>query len=464
MDVHAWFNVFKVRNSTSAEVSTPLHVTRAHPSWTAAADGEIWLDPGIPEARRYLLAVAFDLIEHYDLDGINFDFMRYPGRSFPDDDSYRRHGNGMSRDDWRRANVNAFVADFYAGAIPRNPKLRVGSSPLGVYDADPVAGTSGSPHSVYQDSELWLRRGIQDYLSPQIYWDIGVSRADPDFAALAARWQTGSSGRHIYAGIGAYKPEVLRQLARQIDVSRQAGNQGQVFFRYENVQSFTSIDDRYRYPALLPPMPWKDSIPPLPPTHLAVSEVVTNVFQVEWSPSPQARDGERAARYAIYRGSPSAPNTNDPRNLVAVLPASATSYLDTVRVPTGLTYYYAVTALDRSANESAPSTVETGVVRELLALKGKLSNFTTLATAFRPGTLQPTLLGFRLARSGAVTLEVARVMAGGRDSVMAVLVQGKQDEGSHVVGLKSLRLPPGLYTVRLRAGNTTLEQPLAIRP
>jgi hypothetical protein len=464
MDVHAWFNVFKVRNSSPAESSTPLHVTRAHPGWTVAADGEVWLDPGIPEARRYLLAVAFDLIEHYDLDGINFDFIRYPGRSFPDDDSYRRHGNGVSRDDWRRGNITAFVAEFSAGAVARRPKLKIGSSPLGVYDPDPVAGTSGSPHSVYQDSESWLRRGIQDYLSPQIYWDIGASRADPDFAALAARWQAGSSRRHIYAGIAAYKPEVLRQLARQIDVSRSAGNQGQAFFRYENILPFTPLEDRYRYPALLPPMPWKDSLPPLPPAHLAVSEVVTNVFQVEWSPSTQARDGELPARYAVYRGSHSAPNTDDPRNLVAVLPATATSYLDTVRVPTGLTYYYAVTALDRSANESVPSTVGTGIVRELLALKGKLSNFTTLATAFHPGTLQPTLLGFRLARSGEVTLEVARVVAGREDSVMAVLVRGRREEGSHVVGLNSLHLPPGLYTVRLRAENATLEQPMAIRP
>jgi uncharacterized lipoprotein YddW (UPF0748 family) len=464
LEVHAWFNVYKIRGPNAVPLTTPLHVSRLHPSWTVPAEGELWLDPGIPEVRRYVLTVALDLVERYDLDGINFDFLRYPGRAFPDDETYRRFGNGAGRDEWRRGNLTAFLAEFHASALSRHPRLKVGSSPFGVYEADPVSGTSGSPVSVYQDSEEWLRRGIQDYLSPQMYWDIGASRGDPDFAGLAERWQRGSFGRHIYAGIAAYKTEVASQIPRQIDVARGAGNQGQVYFRYGNLQPMTILGNRYGAPALPPTMPWKDSIPPEPPARLAVAEVVTNVFQLEWTAPPMARDNEAASRYVIYRSSPAEPRTDHPANIVAVIPANRTYHLDTVRVPTGLTYQYAVTALDRLSNESPPSSTGTAVVRELIALKGRLSDFTSLSASLDGRSGQPLLLGYRLAYRTTVSLEILRVDTSGTEYAMARPVDGIRDQGTYILGLRSLQLRPGNYSVRLRAGATHLEQPLRIHP
>ena len=184
MEVHAWFNVFKVRGPNPMPASTPPHLTRAHPQWVILDEGgEAWVDPGNPAARRYTLDVAFDLIQNYDLDGISFDFLRYPGRVFPDAESYRRWGNGTDRDSWRRGNINQFVKEFAETARRTRPMLKIGSAPIGVYETDPVSGTQGSPQAVYQDSESWLRSGDQDYQSPQIYWNFGASRGDPDCGA-----------------------------------------------------------------------------------------------------------------------------------------------------------------------------------------------------------------------------------------------------------------------------------------
>jgi len=464
MEVHAWFNVYKVRNAGSPQTSTPLHVSRANPQWTVESGGEIWLDPGIPDVRKYLVNVALELVRTYDIDGINFDFMRYPGRDFADAETYRRYGNGTERDEWRRGNINGFVSEFYRKATALKPMLKVGSSPLGVYDYDNGAGTRGSYSATFQDSQGWLRRGDHDYLSPQIYWDIGTSRGDPDFALLVRRWQEQAAGRQIYAGIAAYKPEVLRQISLQIDLSRAAGNAGQVFFRFENIRTLDIFGDRYRTPALIPPMAWKDSIPPLPPDNLAVSEIVTNVFNLEWTPSPVARDGDKARSYAIYRATRTAPQIDDARNLVAVVPNQSTQYVDTLKVPSGLTYYYAVTAIDKGNNESAPSTVGTGTFRELLALKGKLSNITMLSTSFGQGGNSPNLVAYRLARRTLVFVEVSKDVADARaDSLTTTLVSAVQDEGTYIVGLNALQFTPGRYVVRLRTGATTLEQPVVFR-
>jgi len=464
IEVHGWFNVYKVRGANAVSVSTPLHVSRAHPQWVVADAGELWLDPGIPSVRRYLITVALDLIQKYALDGINFDFIRYPNRTFPDQETYRKYGGGTDRDAWRRANIDAFVAEFASSASAARPMLKIGSSPFGVYETDPGSNTIGSYDAVYQDSEGWLRRGLQDYLSPQIYWDIGTSKGDPDFARLAYRWQAGANGRHIYTGIGAYKPEVFRELIRQIDVSRQARNQGQAFFRLDNVRSLDMFGDRYTSLALIPPMPWKDSLPPLPPSSLAVAEVTTNVFHLEWTPSPRATDGDGARRYVIYRSSPAAPRTDFGPNIVAIIPAPANYYVDTLKIPSGLTYYYAVTALDKANNESPSSTVGTAVVKELVALEGKLSNVTTLSTSFGKGSTAPTLFAYRVPSRTRVTLEILESTSGGKERIFAVLVNRQEEGGTHIVGVDPLQIPKGSYLLRLHTGTATVEQPLIVGP
>jgi len=462
MEVHGWFNLYKVRGPNPVGVSTPLHVSRAQPQWTVVEEGEIWLDPGIPGVTRYLLDVALDLIQNYALDGINFDFIRYPGRTFQDQESYRRHGNGMDRDVWRRSNITRFVTEFAARARTFRPNLKIGSSPLGVYETDAASGTQGSPYAVYQDSEAWLRAGLQDYLSPQIYWDIGVSRGDPDFAALTRRWQEGAAGRHIYAGIGAYKNEVFREIPEQIDAARRAGNAGQAYFRLENIRSLDMFGGRYNAPALIPPMTWRDSLPPLPPAHLAVTEVSTNVFHLEWTHAPRASDGDGARWYVIYRSSPAPPQTADPAAIVAVIPGTLTYYIDTVTVPSAFTYHYAVTALDKADNESDPSTTGRGVVRELLALKGKLSGMTALSVAFSQGTQSPSLLAYRTGTPAQVTLEILQRGKEGKDSLVTVLLDRHEGGGTHILGMNRLNLAPGEYTLRLRTGGTSLDQPLRI--
>jgi uncharacterized lipoprotein YddW (UPF0748 family) len=462
MEVHAWFNVYKIRGPNPVGPSTPPHISRAHPGWTVSDEGELWLDPGIPGVTQYLLDVTLDLIRNYALDGINFDFIRYPGRTFADQESYRRYGKGMAHGAWRLSNVTRFVSQFASRARTLSPNLKIGSSPLGVYETDTASNTLGSPQAVYQDSQAWLREGLQDYLSPQIYWDIGTSPGDPDFGATVERWQRGSYGRHIYAGIGAYKPEVFREIPRQIDLARNAGTAGQAYFRLENIRSLEMFGGRYDAPALVPPMSWRDTVPPLPPLHLAVTEITTNIFHLEWTPAPKATDGDGARWYVIYRSSPAAPRIDFSPNIAAVIPGTQNHFTDTVTVPAGFTYYYAVTTLDKMNNESDPSVTGTGVVRELLALKGKLSNVTALSASFGQGKRTPSLLAYRIAAPAHVILEILHTDPAGKDTLIKVLLNDLEPEGTHILGMESLHLTPGDYRLRLQAGATVLEQPLRI--
>ena len=458
IEVHGWVNVYKVKGNGSLPNSTPPHVARAHPGWVFSYQGEGWLDPGIPEVGTYLLSVVMDIARKYDLDGINFDYLRYPGRRFPDGDSYKRYGSGLPRDRWRKSNLDRLVAECYDRLTAIRPLLKIGSSPLGIFGSD-TGFVSYAAGEYYQDTRTWLKTGKLDYVAPQLYWAIGGSRGNPDFAALAPGWQGLAGERHVYAGIGAYKDDVAREVPRQIDVSRKAGNAGQSYFRYESIRSAGLSGGRYALPALVPPMPWKDATAPPPPLSLIVTEITTNIFDLQWIPPQTASERTRALHYVLYRWtSPQIP-FDDPRSIAQVVPGMTTACTDTVRVPSGTTYYYAVSALNGANSEGPPSQTSSRTVQEFQLLKGKLTARTGLSAALSGQGGTPRMVAYSLARRPPVTLDLLARPRGLTDATLTTLVSDTQGTGIYVVGLGNVQFVPGRYTFRLRTGDSVVEQP-----
>jgi len=458
IEVHAWFNVYKVRANGPVSPSTPPHVSRAHPGWVFTYHGEGWLDPGIPDVGKYLFNVVMDLAQKYDIDGINFDYLRYPGRDFPDGDSYKKYGLGIPRDRWRKSNLDRFVSECYDRLTSLRPLLKIGSSPLGIYGSD-TGFVSVAAGEYYQDARTWLKTGKLDYVAPQVYWAIGGSRGEPDYATLVPDWQKMAGNRHVYAGIGAYKSDVAREIPRQIDLSRRAGNAGQAYFRYESIRSEGFAAGRYATPAMIPPMPWKDSTSPPPPLHLAVTETATNVFDLQWVTPRTVADRTRAARYVLYRWtSPQIP-FDDPRSIAQMVPGFVVSCTDTVRVPAGATYYYAVSAVNAANSEGPPSQISGRTMEEFLSLRGKLTEMTGLSAALSPGGGTLRMVAYSLSRKTSVTLDLLARRKGSIDTILTTLVSDTQETGVYVVGLNNVQFAPGNYTVRLRTGESIVEQP-----
>ncbi len=463
LEVHAWFNVYKVRGQSSVGMSVPLHPARRFAASLYEVDGEGWLDPGVPEVRDYLVRVALELVRAYDIDGINLDFIRYPGRTFVDGESFRRYGNGMGRDEWRRSNIDRFVAALYDSAMRLKPMLKVGSAPLGVFSVGSGANSWGAFSSYYQDSQGWLARRKHDYLVPQLYWDFEDTKGDPGFADLLRSWNRASSGRQLWSGIGAYKPEVMRELPQQIDSSRILGADGQSFFRYEHVSDPGVFGGRYATLANIPPMSWKDSISPLPPRDLAVTETNPSIFHLEWLGPSQARDGDRARYYNVYRSTSGQIRSDDAGSLVAITSTNATFFMDTVHAGDGYKYYYAVSALDKGNNESPLSGVSSVTLKELTDLRGKLSEFTSLSTSLAHDDETATLVAYNVASRSSVSLQVVGQGADSTRGVVLMLASGVQNAGTYIVAVPGNRLQSGSYAVRLVAGGVTIEQPMDVR-
>lgn len=233
LQLHAWFNPFRAAVHAKDSLA-PNHIARLHPEWIRNYAGQLWLDPGIPAARRYVLDVILDVVRRYPIDGVHIDdyFYPYPKGSaeFPDAPTWTKYGDGGNRSDWRRSNINHFVKDLYHSVKSLNPNILVGISPFGIWKPGVPATIEAGLDSygeLFADSRKWLAEGWCDYLAPQLYWS--CEPAKQSFPVLLAWWRSQSTaGKPIWPGlaterIGKNRP--ASEIIRQINLSRKGTNQ-----------------------------------------------------------------------------------------------------------------------------------------------------------------------------------------------------------------------------------------------
>ncbi|HEY3901006.1 MAG TPA: family 10 glycosylhydrolase [Chthoniobacter sp.] len=231
LELHAWFNPFRAATSSGATYAAN-HITHTHPEWIRRYGGQLWVDPGEPDARRYILDTILDVVKRYDIDGVHIDDYFYPypvkGADFPDDAAWRQFGanSGKARDDWRRDNINRFVQAMYQEVKAAKPAVRVGISPFGIWRPrvpETIEAQLDAYAQLYADARHWLAEGWCDYLAPQLYW--GIDPAKQSFPVLLHWWREQSrAGRPIWPGIATErigKQYQVQEIARQIELTRQ---------------------------------------------------------------------------------------------------------------------------------------------------------------------------------------------------------------------------------------------------
>jgi len=282
LQLHAWFNPFRARHSSAKSPIPPGHIARRRPDLAREYGSQLWLDPGEEEVQAHALAVILDVVARYDVDGVHLDdyFYPYPVRDasgvevdFPDGASFGRYvasGGALSRDDWRRWNVNRFIQRLYGDVHRVRPSVLVGVSPFGIWRPDRPQGVKGfnAYEKLFADARTWLERGWVDYLSPQLYW--GSWQTEQSFSALLAWWAAQNpQGRHVWPGLIASRvgsPEngwPPSEIVEQIRASRgQSGVTGHVLFSMKALKNGQGglgdllRRDVYAERAPVPPSPW----------------------------------------------------------------------------------------------------------------------------------------------------------------------------------------------------------------
>ena len=357
MELHAWVVAIPCFKQAVAKQMNKKSLLKTHPELLVKHNDMYYLDPGLPGTADYLVRICHEIVSRYDVDGLHFDYIRYPegAASFNDAASFKRYGGGKSKAAWRRDNMNHIVRRIYQDAHAVKPWVRISSSPVGKY-ADLSRYSSrgwNARDAVYQDAEGWLREGIHDILFPMLYFD------GDNFYPFAADWQEQKVGRQIAAGLGIYflhpqeKNWSLGVVSRQLHYIRQQGMEGQAYFRSQFLTDNTKglydylRDDFYAFPALTPACTWLDDDEPLKPTEFTVSVVDDNTEELAWLPAADDKGG--GVRYNVYASREWPVDASRAENLVATALYEARFRYNRIAA---VGYYFAVTAMDRCGNES----------------------------------------------------------------------------------------------------------------
>lgn len=262
LQVHAWLNTFLAWSKPRRPLS-PNHVWNAHPDWfshdrngrlstanTMDCEG-VFLQPSNPAVQQHLFDVFTDVAARYDVDGIHFDYVRYPNETYDfsgstlarfrsymqtqvDADTIARFDARLKGDphvyvhafagrweEWRRAQVTGLVKRIAQAAKANKPWMQVSAAVFP--DAKDAAYDRG------QDWMNWLHNGILDSVCLMAYNKNTARVVEQTRRAVAIAGE-----RHVYTGIGAYQLSA-HDVAAKIAQVRKAGASGINLFCYDDV-------------------------------------------------------------------------------------------------------------------------------------------------------------------------------------------------------------------------------------
>ena len=279
--VHAWINVNLVAGAGELPPARD-HVIYRHPEWlmvprALAADlrsldprspgyvgrlaryvrsqpAEIeglYLSPAVDAAAEYTVNVARDIVSRYDVDGVHFDYVRYPTDDFDYSrealDAFRRTlaatmpSNELRQFDRRAAADPLIYTDTFPDRwrafrmsrldtlVERLHDVVKGVRPGTLVSAAVIPDGAEASARHLQDWRGWIARGLLDVVCPMAY----TTDADV-FAAQIARVRDAAGARPMWAGIGAYRLSST-QIVENVQTARRLGADGVILFSYDSL-------------------------------------------------------------------------------------------------------------------------------------------------------------------------------------------------------------------------------------
>ena len=281
LKVHAWLNTNLLANLDALPIQ-PDHVYNKHPEWLAvpkpvaaelynvsprdpayrqkivewskANRGElegVYTGPANPKVRDHIYKIWMDVLKHYPVDGLHFDYVRFASPDF----DYSRNSLEKFRQwlepqlsaaerkqlkqalktnplaapetyetnfaDFQRAQVTTLVERIYRAVKKRKPEALVSAA---VFANDENAYTRR-----FQDWRRWLQMGILDVVCPMAYsTDTAVFQKQIEVATTTAH----NAKRQVWAGIGAYRIP-SESAVEKIKVARALNAEGFILFSYD---------------------------------------------------------------------------------------------------------------------------------------------------------------------------------------------------------------------------------------
>jgi uncharacterized lipoprotein YddW (UPF0748 family) len=260
LKVHAWINTYLTWTG-SRPPKSPLHIVNAHPDWiardkanrfqmnaSASVEG-VYVQPANPEVQEHLFRVFTDIARRYDVDGIHFDFVRYPDADYDFSDAtlarfqafmepvMTESGRAAVRADksrlacvhtfpkewaaWRREQISMLVRRIADAVHRMKPWMQVSAAVFA--NAEDAFNDKG------QDWQRWLAENCLDAVCPMAY------SQDTDTVVRQIAQAVAMAGeKHVYAGLGAWRMTAA-ETASKIARVRALGVRGITLFSYDEM-------------------------------------------------------------------------------------------------------------------------------------------------------------------------------------------------------------------------------------
>jgi uncharacterized lipoprotein YddW (UPF0748 family) len=238
VEIHVW----KVCHNLSTAPSNWVARLRAEGRTQVSRTGEAidWLCPSHPDNFVLERDSMLELARTYDVDGLHFDYIRYPHAAACYCEGCRSRFEAAAQvrlenwpaevlsgpwaprfAEWRRAQITQLVRAVAEEARKLKPRLRISAAVFGDW--------ASARLDVGQDWRLWVDSGWLDFVCPMNY-----ETNNADFSTLV-RQQTNWVNHRIplYVGVGAHRMSGPDQLARQILLARSHGADGFVVFQHD---------------------------------------------------------------------------------------------------------------------------------------------------------------------------------------------------------------------------------------
>lgn len=317
LEVHAWVNVNTLWNLADPP-SSPEHVFNQHGPDAEGADrwlnqqydgteffgNNVYIDPANPAAVNYIVEGIRSIVQEYDVDGINLDYIRYP--DFNSSTSHSDWGysevslarfqqatgrtetpepNDPEFSDWRREQLTNLVRKIYLGMWDADPQARLSMDAVTyAYGPQSMGGWEQTrPYAeVLQDWRGWLDGGFMDTAVAMNYkrnWLPEQAQMFSEWTEVIADWQ---GDRQAVNGPALYLNSVEDSVeqAQEALAPTAAGNTaaGWSGYSYANpsmahvggpaelrdaerdalAEALTTGEDAlFAEPAAVPAMPWK---------------------------------------------------------------------------------------------------------------------------------------------------------------------------------------------------------------
>ena len=221
-----------------------------HPEWamvTRRGEKIGWGNPAHPEFRKYVKSIILEVAENYEIDGISFDYLRYPGMNVDYSEYSRRlfideYGSDPIEIDersplyevwrlWRVRQTEILVQELYEAIKDAKPDILVSA----------YVWTIRDPYICLRDWTEWIKKGYLDAINPSGYvydYKMYMEQCQTNIEAIRRI----NSAIPIFINIGVHTSHgTLRgaeEIIRWVEGAREAGANGVSFFTMKTLMPY----------------------------------------------------------------------------------------------------------------------------------------------------------------------------------------------------------------------------------